>query len=133
MFNSREYEWADVTVIAGGRDLTGIRAVKLTKKIEREHLFAKGRKAHSIQSGNEQVEGEIALLQSEFIALQQAGKGSVLGLNIDITVSYGNPSQGDALAVKKIVGVRFTEESEEMKQGDKFQEIKLPFLALDVI
>ena len=132
MFNSRQYEWADVTVIAGGRDLTGIRAVKFSKKIEREHLFAKGRKAHSIQSGNEQVEGEISLLQSEFIALQQAGKGSVLGLNIDITVSYGNPSQGDMLTTKKIIGVRFTEEAEEMKQGDKFQKIKLPFLALEV-
>lgn len=132
MFDSREYEWADVTVIAGGRDLTGIRAVKFKKKIEREHLFAKGRKAHSIQSGNKQVEGEIALLQSEYLALQQAGKGSVLSLNIDIMVAYGNPSQGDALTTKKIIGVRFTEETEEMKQGDKFQEIKLPFLALEV-
>ena len=133
MFDSRQYEWADVTVIAGGRDLTGIRAVKHAKKIEREAVFAKGRKAHSIQSGNETVEGEIAVLQSEFIALQQAGKGSLLSLNIDITVAYGNPSTGDALTTKKIVGVRFTEEGEDIKQGDKFQEIKLPFVALDVI
>ena len=27
MFNSREYEWSDVTVVLAGRDVTGIRGI----------------------------------------------------------------------------------------------------------
>jgi hypothetical protein len=31
----------------------------------------------------------------------------------------------------KLLGVQFTEETRESKQGDKFMEITLPFLFLD--
>lgn len=132
LIQGREYEWADLTLIAGGKDLTGIRGVSWKKKIEREHLHAKGRNANSVQSGNITVDGEVTVLQSTFIGLQKSGGGSILGLNIDMMLAYGNPSAGDPMETKRIVGVRFTEEMEEWKQGDKFTEIKLPFLALDV-
>ena len=132
LIQGREYEWADLTLIAGGKDLTGIRGVSWKKKIEREHLHAKGRNANSVQSGNITVDGEVTVLQSTFIGLQKSGGGSILGLNIDMMLAYGNPSNGDPMETNRIVGVRFTEEMEEWKQGDKFIEIKLPFLALDV-
>lgn len=132
MFDSRQYEWADLTLILGGRDLTGIRGVKYEKAIEREAVYAKGRKAHSIQSGNEAVTGEIRLLQSEFEALVQAGGGSILGLSLDGLVAYGNPANGDNMITDRIETIRFTTEPSEMNQNDKFQEITLPFLALDV-
>lgn len=132
MFDSRQYEWADLTLILGGRDLTGIRGVKYDKAIEREAVYAKGRKAHSIQSGNEAVTGEIRLLQSEFEALVQAGGGSILGLSLDGLVAYGNPANGDNMITDRIETIRFTTEPSEMNQNDKFQEITLPFLALDV-
>lgn len=132
MFNSRQYEWADVTLILGGRDVTGVRGVKYEKAIEREAVFAKGRKAHSIQSGNETVTGEIKMLQSEYEALITVGKGSIFGLSLDALVSYGNPATGDAMTTDRIEGIRFTSEPSEMNQNDKFQEVTLPFLALDV-
>lgn len=131
-FDSREYEFADITCLAGGNDIIGFRGVKYVKKIEREALFAKGRKAHSIQSGNESVEGEITVTTSELNKLIDAGKGSILSLNIDLQVSFGNPSNGDAIRHNRVVSARFTEEPEEWKQGDKFAEHTLPFLALDV-
>lgn len=131
-FNSREYEWADLTLILGGRDVTGIRAVKYSEKIEREALYAKGRRAHSIQSGNIAVEGEIALLQSEYEALVAAGNGSVLSLSVDALVSYGNPSTGSAMTTDRIIAIHFNEAAKDIKQGDKFQEITLPFIALDL-
>jgi len=131
MFDSRQYEWADLTVIAGGRDLVGIRGVKYTEKIEREGLHAKGRYAHSIQSGNVDYEGEITVLQSEYEALVKAGNGSILSLAIDIQVLYGNPP--DPISNRRLMGVRFTEAAEEMKQGDKFQEITLPILFTKLI
>lgn len=131
-FNSRQYEWADVTLFLGGRDLTGIRALKYTEKMEREAIYAKGRNPHSIQSGNASYEGEISVLQSEYEALVLAGGGSIMGLSLDAIVSYGNPLNLDVVITDKVIGIRFTEASKEFKQGDKFMEMKLPFIALDV-
>ena len=132
MFDSRQYEWADLTLILGGRDITGIRAVKYTEKIEREAVYAKGRNPYSIQSGNISYEGEITMLQSEYEALVKAGKGSVLSLSLDGLFGYGNPSSGDAIITNRASGIRFTEAAREMKQGDKFEEITLPFICLNI-
>ncbi len=132
MFNSRQYEWADLTLILGGRDITGIRAVKYSEKIEREALYAKGRRPHSIQSGNIAYEGEIEVVQSEYEALRQAGNGSVLSLSLDGIFAYGNPINGDAMIIDRVVGIRFTEAAKEIKQGDKFMTIKLPFVFIKI-
>ncbi len=132
MFNSRQYEWADVTLFLGGRDITGIRSIKYTQKAEREAIYGKGRNPHSIQTGNISYEGEISLLQSEYEALILFGKGSIMGLSLDAVVSYGNPLNGDTVITDKIIGIRFNESSKEVKQGDKFMEIKLPFICLEV-
>ena len=133
MYNSREYEWADFTAILGGRDITGIRAVKYSRKIEREGVYAKGRNAKAIQSGNITVEGEITVLQSEYEALVASSKNrDIFNLSVDLLGAYGNPSNGDMLLYDRIIGLRFTEEAKQFKQGDKFMEITLPFIALDV-
>lgn len=131
-FNSRQYEWNDVTLVLGGRDLTGIRAIKYTEKMEREAIYAKGRNPHSIQSGNVMYEGEISVLQSEYEALVLAGNGSIMGLSLDAIIAYGNPIDLNSVITDKVLGIRFTEASKEFKQGDKFMEMKLPFIALEV-
>jgi hypothetical protein len=131
-FNSRQYEWADVTLVLGGVDVTAIRSIKYSEKAEKEALFAKGRHAHSIQTGNIAVEGEITMLQSHYESLVSAGNGSILGLSLDAVVGYGNPAAGDPLITDRIIGVSFTEAAKELKQGDKFMEITLPFVALAV-
>ena len=133
MFDSRQYEWADLTLILGGRDVTGIRGVSYKEKMEREPLFAKGRDAHSIQSGNRSVSGEIMLLQEEYEALTLAGKGSILNLKgLTGIVNYGNPSEGDTPITDTITGIYFTDDNKELKQGAKNMEITLPFVALRV-
>ena len=133
IINGREYEWADLTLIAGGRYMVEFRGISWKRKIEREAIKAKGRKAIAIQSGNIDVDGEITLLKSGYDKLAKAGGGSVLSLNITLLLSYGNPSEGNAMTTKRITGVRFTEEGEDWKQGDKFTEVKLPYLALDIL
>lgn len=132
MFNSKEYEWADVALLMGGRDVTGIRGIKYSEKIEREAIYAKGRYPHSIQSGNVSYEGEVTLLQTEYEALVKAGKGSVLNLSLNAVISYGNPLNGDAMTTDLVENIRFTEAAKELKQGDKNMEITLPFIALRV-
>lgn len=131
MVNTREYEWSDVTVVLAGRQVTGIRGVKYSAKQEKELLHAKGNKPHSIQRGNKTYDGEITLLQSEYEALKQACGGDILDASLDIIASYGNPSQGDVITTDALLGVEFTEDNTEWKQGDKFQEKALPFIFLD--
>lgn len=131
MFNSREYEWSDVNVVAAGRPVTGIRGVKYSSKQEKEVLHAKGNKPHSIQRGNKTYDGELTVTQSEYEALRVAGGGDILDISIDIVVAYGNPSKGDVITTDLLMGVEFTEDNTEWKQGDKFQEKSLPFIFLD--
>ena len=132
MFDSNEYEWKDITLLLGGRDLIGIRAIKYGTKQEKEAVFGKGNKPKSIQRGNKLVEGEFTVLQSELETMRAAGNGSILDLRLDAVVGYGNPTNGDTLIFDKVLGIEFTEDIKEIKQGDKFMEVKLPFIALDV-
>lgn len=131
MVNTREYEWSDVAIVMAGRMVTGLRGVKYSAKQEKELLHAKGNKPHSIQRGNKTYEGEITLLQSEYEALKQACGGDILDASMDIVAAYGNPTAGDVITTDILVGVEFTEDNTEWKQGDKFQEKTLPFLFID--
>lgn len=131
MTNTREYEWADISVVLAGRPVTGLRGVKYNVKQEKELLHAKGNKPHSIQRGNKTYDGEISLLQSEYEAMKQAGGGDILDISFDMVVSYGNPSNGDVITTDMLIGCEFTEDGTEWKQGDKFQEKTLPFLFID--
>lgn len=131
MFNSREYEWSDINVVMAGRNVTGFRAVSYTSKQEKEALYAKGNKPHSIQRGNKSYEGSISLVQSEYEALKQAAGGDILDASIDLVVSYGNPTKGDTIVTDLLQGVEFTDDKTEWKQVDKFQEKELPFIFLD--
>lgn len=133
MFDSREYEWADVTVVMAGRDVTGIRGVSYTASQEKEALYAKGNKPHGIQRGNKSYEGSIRILQSELEALSAAAGGDVLDVSFNIVVSYGNPSKGDIIRTDLLSGVEITSKPKSMNQNDKFMEIELPLVMLDVI
>ena len=132
MFNSREYEYADISVIMAGRTVTAFRAISYTKKQEKEALYAKGNLPHSIQHGNKSYEGSITLLQSELEALELASGGDALDANFDILISYGNPLKGDVIQTDYIKGCEITEIPKGMSQGDKFSEHELPFIALDI-
>ena len=131
MFNSREYEFADVTVIVGGKDITGLRGVKYSVKQEKEAIYGKGNLPHSIQRGNKSYEGEISLLQSELETLiANSPKRDLMELQFDTVVSYGNPANGDVMVTDKLLGCQFTEEENSMSQGDRSEEVTLPFIFL---
>ncbi|MBP3353454.1 MAG: hypothetical protein J6L02_02235 [Bacteroidales bacterium] len=131
MFDSRQYDWSDITVVLGGKDLTGIRGIKYTEKQEKEVIYGKGAMPMSIQKGNRSIEGEITLLQSELeVLILNSPTRSILDLQVNAVVNYGNPTSGDVPITDIIQGIQFTEEPKEMKQGDKFMEVTLPFIAL---
>jgi hypothetical protein len=130
--NQRQYEFSDLTLFLAGRMVTGFRGIKYAKKQDKEPLYGAGNRPMSIQRGNISYEGEITLVQSELETLKILGGGSVLGLNLNAVVTYGNPANGDMLVTDKLFGMQFTEEAKEIKQGDKFMEITLPFICLDI-
>jgi hypothetical protein len=130
-FDSREYEFSDLTFVLGGKDITGFRGIKYTVKQEKELVYGKGSEPLKIQKGNRSYEGDVTMLQSELETLcANSSDGSVLSLQLDAVVAYGNPSKGDVLLADVLQGIQFTEEPKEMKQGDKFMEVKLPFIFL---
>lgn len=131
--NTREYEWADVTVVAAGRPITGIRGVSYTSSQEKEALYAKGNKPHAIQRGNKAFSGNIRLLQSELESLEIAAGGDALDVSFDIVVAYGNPSKGDVITTDLLRSCEITEIPKGLNQNDKFMEIELPIVMLDVI
>lgn len=130
MVNTREYEWADISLVVAGRDIKGFRGVKYSEKQEKEAVHAKGNRPHCIQSGNITYEGELTLLQSEYETLRLAMGGSILSGSLTMVVAYGNPSKGDVMVTDALSGCEFTEDATEWKQGDKFQEKSLPFVFL---
>ena len=130
MVNTREFEWSHISLVVAGRDIKGFRWVKYSEKQEKEALYAKGNKAHCIQSGNIAYEGELPLTQSEYETLRLAMGGSILSGSLSMVVAYGNPSKGDVMVTDALSGCEFTEDSTEWKQGDKFQEKSLPFVFL---
>lgn len=130
-FSSRQYEWADVTVIIGGKPITGINSVSYKASQEKTAIYGKGNQPISIQRGNISYEGSVKLYQSELETLAAAGgKNGILGLEVDIVVSYGNPSNGDLVRTDILKGVQFTEEPREMTQTDSYMESELPIIFL---
>lgn len=137
IINGRQYEFADLTLILGGRDVTGFRGIKYTEKQEKEVLYGKGNKPMSIQKGNFSYEGEISLTQSELETLKALARtktlrSSIMGLTLNAVVAYGNPLKGDAMITDRLYGIQFTEDAKEMSQGDKFMEVTLPFICTDI-
>lgn len=135
--NGREYEWADISVIFGSVPVVGFRAVSYKREREKEPMYAKGRKAHSIQSGNDAVTGSLTFTQSQLEALEVVTGGNLLTAKVDIVVSYGAELNAPSIAksvisTDVITGAEFTEYEKGMSQGDKFMEIAMPFLALDI-
>ena len=131
VINGRQYEFADLTLILGGRDVTGFRGAEYGRKQEKELFYGKGNKPLSIQKGNISYEGTLTVSQSELETLRLLGKGSILNLNLNAVLCYGNPAKGDMMIVDKLSGIQFTEEKKSIKQGDKFMDVQLPFIYLD--
>lgn len=130
--NGREYEWADIELVISGVPVTGFRGIKYGPKQEKEALFAKGSKPLAIQNGNKSYDGEFMLTQSAVEALRVASKGDLLDIrSASAVVVYGNPSKGEAPVTDTLIGISFTENVKDWKQGQKFAEITLPFLYLD--
>ncbi len=137
-FDTREFEFADVKVAMLGRELTGLRGLTYKKSQEKEVVFGAGNEGRGIQRGNKKYDGSLMLLKSEFDLLNAAAVAAgyediidVPGHLIDITCVYQKPGSAQ-LMTTRVTGVEFTEYEDGLKQGEKFREVALPFIALKV-
>ena len=134
MFNSKEYSWSSIEIVMLGRPVTGIRGITYKASQEKEVIYGRGNKPRAIQHGNKSYEGTISLLQSELEALLlAAGKGKDITdiPAFDIVVAYVPETPG-GIITDIIKNVEFSEIEKALKQGDKFMEIDLPFIALGI-
>lgn len=130
MFNSRQYQWSDITVRIGGLDIVTFQAIEYKRSVEKEAVYGKGAEPVSIQHGNAAYDGKVSMLQSDYETLAAAGGGSVLDLQVDIVVAYGDPAKGTPMMTDTLLACEFSEEAKSMSQGDKNQVIDLPFIFL---
>jgi hypothetical protein len=134
--NGREYEWADISLIVGGMPVIGFKAINYKKTLEKEVLYAKGRKGLTIQRKNEAITGSITVTQTQLKALELAALpwGGLLKARFDIVAAYGaaTPQETPVIQTDTIRGAEFTEYEKGMSQGDGSMEIAMPFLALDL-
>lgn len=133
-FSTDQYAWKDISVNVLGRTLQGIKEVRYKVTSDDERVYGRGNKALAIQKGNESVEGQLMLLQSEYEQFRATVKAAnplnkPTDVYFDIIVTYG---QGNSAVTDIIKSAKFTEYEKGMSQEDKFMEITLPFIALDV-
>jgi hypothetical protein len=138
VFDSREFEWADVRVSVLGREITGLRGLTYKKSQEKEVVFGAGNFGKAIQRGNKKYEGTLTILKSEFDLMNDAAKAAgyedivdIPGRAISIVCAYVR--EGAPIKTDIITNVEFTDFEDGMKQGEKFKEVALPFIALNIL
>ena len=128
-FNSREYAWADVSIVIAGRPVTGILAVKYKIARKVTTIYASGIEPHARTKGNKQYTGEIKLLQSEYNALEEAaqnlGFDDVTDLTFNITVVYGKDPTA-RIKTDQLLACDISDVEKDFKQNDPNMEITLP-------
>lgn len=133
-FNSSEYSWCDIELVMHGRKVTGLRGIRYKSGQEKEAIYGAGCEPVALGRGNKAYEGEVTVLQSEYEALvRAAGKGrDVTDLRgFDIVIAHV-PRDGGQIVTDIVKYAEFTESEKSWKQGDKFIEIALPFVALGI-
>lgn len=138
MFDSNEFEFADVKVSILGIELTGLRGLKYKKLQEKEPVYGAGNEPKRIQRGNKRYEGTLRLLKSDFDTMTRAAVAAgyedlvdVPGSATNLTCVYKKDKVA-GLMTTTCLSVDFTEFEDGLNQNDKFAEISLPFLCLKI-
>ena len=130
-FDSKECEWADMTVIFSGSPLTKIRGIKYKASKDKQLLHGAGDEPISIQSGNRTYEGQIKVLKSAIDEMNNAAVGAggndILDMQFDIVITY--KAQGARpLQIDTLSGVEVKDFEKGWEQGAKNMDVTLPIV-----
>ena len=135
-FDSKDCEWADMTVVFAGSPLTKIRGLKYKAAKEKQLLHAAGDEPISIQSGNRSYEGQIKVLKGALDDMNRAavaaGGEDVLDMQFDIVVTY-KPQAARPLQTDTLVSVEIKEFEKGWEQGARQMDITLPIVFMRLI
>lgn len=130
VLKSDQYSWNDISIVIGGRVLTGITSVEVEYGWEHEKYFGKGGKAQGINEKNFECSGTIKLLQSEVEALEDTYGVDLQRQYFDIIWNFTGKNDV-APRSHNVKYAKFGKIKKGIKQGDAFMEIDVPFMALD--
>jgi hypothetical protein len=135
-FDSKDCEWADMTVMIAGATITKIRGVKYKAHKDKQLLHAAGDEPISIQAGNRTYEGQIKVLKGALDDMNRAaiaaGGDDVLDLQFDVVVTY--KAKGTrALQTDTLIGVEIKEFEKGWEQGAKSMDVTLPIVFMKLI
>jgi hypothetical protein len=135
-FDSKDCEWADMTVMFAGSPLTKIRGVKYKAAKDKQLLHAAGDEPISIQHGNRTYEGQIKVLKGAVddmnLAAIAAGGDDILDMQFDIVITY-KPKGTRALQTDTLVGVEVKEFEKGWDQGAKNMDVVLPIVFMKLL
>ncbi len=135
-FDSKDCEWADMTVMFAGSPLTKVRGVKYKAAKEKQLLHSAGDEPISIQSGNRTYEGEIKVLKGAIDDMNRAaitaGGDDILDMQFDIVITY-KPKGTRPLQTDTLVGVEVKDFQKGWDQGAKNMDVTLPIVFMKLI
>ena len=137
-FDSKECEWADMTVIFAGSPLTKIRGLKYKAQKDKQLLHSAGDQPISIQSGNRTYEGQIKVLKGAIDDMNRAalaaGGTDILDMQFDIVIVY-KPQGTRPLQTDLLKSVEIKDFEKGWDQGAKNMDVTLPivFMRLESI
>lgn len=138
-FTTNECDWSQVSMKIFKTTIVGLRGFSFDYEIEKEHLFAAGRKPISIQTGQEKPSGNLKLLKFEIDKLndaaQAAGFATFLHVPYELTTitCAFKRTAASPMYIIDALGVGFSKLSVAMDVGAKFSESDIPYLAMDII
>ena len=135
-FDSKDCEWADMTVMFAGAPLTKIRGIKYKAAKEKQLLHAAGDEPISIQSGNRTYEGSIKVLKGAIDDMNRAailaGGDDILDMQFDVVITY--KAKGTrALQTDTLVSVEVKDFEKGWDQGAKNMDVTLPIVFMKLI
>ncbi len=134
-FDSKECEWADMSILFAGTPLVKVRGLKYKASKSKQHLHGAGDEPISIQSGNRTYEGQIKVLKGALDnmndAAQAAGGNDILDMDFDIVVTY-KPAPGRPLQTDTLLGVQVKDFEKGWEQGAKNMDITLPIIFMSL-
>lgn len=135
-FDSKDCEWADMTVMFSGSPLTKIRGLKYKAAKDKQLLHGAGDEPISIQGGNRTYDGQIKVLKGALDDMNRAaiaaGGDDILDMQFDIVITY-KPKGTRPLQTDMLVGVEIKEFEKGWDQGAKNMDITLPIVFLKLL
>lgn len=132
LINGVNYSWANLTNIAFGVPVIGIKAISYSRKQVTDNNYGWGQEPTSIGYGNITYEGKITVYKDWWQSVINAApnKDPFQIAPFDWTIAFANFQTGAQVPVitETLRNVRFMEDNLNANQGDTSLTIDIPFI-----